>query len=204
MTQKRHKIIIGIDEAGRGPLAGPVTAAAVIVWQTSKLKRQMSKKGLKDSKRLTPKKREEIYTLLKKHPAVEWGIGRVSEKVIDKINVFRATKLAMVRAVKSLERKINRNVDFLIIDGNFDIDLPISQESIVKGDEKVFLIKLASIVAKVTRDRAMLRCHKRYLEYRFDKHKGYGTKLHLEMLYRYGPCRIHRKSFEPVKRYCKV
>ena len=111
----------------------------------------------------------------------------------------------MERAVKKLKVKNGKlKIDFLIIDGNFEIDSDIPQKSIVKGDEKVFLIKLASIIAKVTRDRAMLRCHKKYPKYRFDKHKGYGTKLHFRMLKKYGPCKIHRKSFNPMKKYCKI
>lgn len=193
LKRKGYKVIVGLDEAGRGPLAGPVTAAAVTVAINSKL--QIAK-GLKDSKKLSPKRREEIYKILKNHPQVKWEIGRVSEKVIDKINILQATKLAMKRAVNNLKIK----VDFLLIDGNFGINSDVPQKSIVKGDEKIFLIKLASIVAKVTRDRAMVRYHKKYPQYRFDKHKGYGTKLHFELLRKYGPCKIHRRTFSPVKK----
>lgn len=191
LKRKGYKVIVGLDEAGRGPLAGPVTAAAVTVAINSKL--QIAK-GLKDSKKLSPKRREEIYKILKNHPQVKWEIGRVFEKVIDKINILQATKLAMERAVKKLK------ADFLLIDGNFGINSDVPQKSIVKGDEKIFLIKLASIVAKVTRDRAMVRYHKKYPQYRFDKHKGYGTKLHFELLRKYGPCKIHRRTFSPVKK----
>ena len=201
-----HKIIVGLDEVGRGSLASSVTAAAVTVRQIPNLKSQIPK-NLKDSKKLTPKKREEIFKMLRNSSWVKWGIGRVSEKVIDKINILQATKLAMERAVNNLmskNKKQNVKVDFLLIDGNFGINSDIPQKSIIKGDERVFLIKLASIIAKVTRDRAMLRYHKKYPKYRFDKHKGYGTKLHFKMLKKYGPCRIHRKSFSPMKRYCKI
>ena len=201
-----HKIIVGLDEVGRGSLASSVTAAAVTVRQIPNLKSQIPK-NLKDSKKLTPKKREEIFKMLRNSSWVKWGIGRVSEKVIDKINILQATKLAMERAVNNLmskNKKQNVKVDFLLIDGNFGINSDIPQKSIIKGDERVFLIKLASIIAKVTRDRAMLRYHKKYPKYRFDKHKGYGTKLHFRMLKKYGPCRIHRKSFSPMKRYCKI
>ncbi len=203
-SQKRSNyILVGIDEVGRGPLAGPVTAAAVTI-NSANIKYQKSKiknisKEIKDSKRLSSKKREEIYKILKNQPEVEWGIGRVSEKVIDKINILQATKLAMVRATRNLENKIGRKINFLIIDGNFSIDLAIPQKSIIKGDEKVFLIKLSSVIAKITRDKMMLRYHKKYPKYRFDKHKGYGTKLHLESLEKYGPSKIHRKSFRPVR-----
>ena len=201
-----HKIIVGLDEVGRGSLASSVTAAAVTVRQIPNLKSQIPK-NLKDSKKLTPKKREEIFKMLRNSSWVKWGIGRVSEKIIDKINILQATKLAMERAVNNLmskNKKQNVKVDFLLIDGNFGINSDIPQKSIIKGDERVFLIKLASIIAKVTRDRAMLRYHKKYPKYRFDKHKGYGTKLHFRMLKKYGPCRIHRKSFSPMKRYCKI
>jgi ribonuclease HII len=215
MQKEKVKIMVGVDEVGRGALAGPVVAAATVVAGTklrtqprlAELGRVKNKKlkiilnNLKDSKKLTAKKREKIFEVLKKSPEVEWGIGRVSEKVIDKINIFQATKLAMKRAVNNLKSKIqnpNFKIKLLLIDGNFRIDLPVPQKSVVKGDEKVFLIKLASIVAKVTRDRMMLRYHKKYPRYRFDKHKGYGTKLHLEMLKKYGPCKIHRKTFKPI------
>lgn len=195
--------MVGIDESGRGPLSGPVVAAAVMI-KKSKFKIQ----NLKDSKKLSPKKREEIYGILKSSPWVEWGIGRVSQKVIDKINILQATRLAMERAVKKLKIKNNprkkSKIDFLLIDGNFGIALDIPQKSIIRGDEKVFLIKVASVVAKVTRDRAMLRYHRQYPRYRFDKHKGYGTKLHLKMLKKYGPCKLHRKTFNPVKNYCQT
>ncbi len=209
----KKRIIVGVDEVGRGALAGPVTAAAVVIRQFSIRNFQFS---LKDSKKLSPKKREEIFEILKNSPGVEWGIGRVSEKVIDRINIFQATKLAIKRAISNLEKKLlpyfsDSNVKTrekkltmeLLIDGNFEIDLPLPQKSIIKGDEKVFLIKLASIIAKVTRDRAMVRYHKKYSQYRFDQHKGYGTKLHFEMLKKYGPCKIHRKTFRPIREYQK-
>jgi len=204
LRKKGYKVIVGLDEVGRGGLSGPVTAAAVTVQRFSIFNPQFLKE-LKDSKKLSPRKRKEIFEMLRNLPKVKWGIGRVSEKVIDKINILQATKLAMERAVKKLKVKNGKlKIDFLIIDGNFKIDSDIPQKSIVKGDEKVFLIKLASIVAKVTRDRAMLRYHKKYPKYRFDKHKGYGTKLHFKMLKKYGPCKIHRKSFNPMKKYCKI
>ncbi|RLC40223.1 MAG: ribonuclease HII [Candidatus Nealsonbacteria bacterium] len=208
------KVVIGIDEAGRGSLGGPVVACAVMFKSKNKIKKEIAPKiqnpkFLKDSKKLSPKRREEIFEILRRSPEVEWGIGRVSERVIDKINIFQATKLAMKRAVRNLEKKLSSNKShgscltkekFLLIDGNFEIPIDIPQKSIIKGDEKMFLIKLASIIAKVTRDRVMARYHKKYPQYRFDKHKGYGTKLHLEMLKKYGPCKIHRKTFKPVQK----
>ena len=206
LKKRRCKIIIGLDEVGRGALSGSVTAAAVSVKKFSIFNSQFSKE-LKDSKKLNPNKRKKIFKMLVNLSGVEWGIGRVSEKIIDKINVFQATKLAMKRAINNLISKSKKQkikVDFLLIDGNFSINLDIPQKSIVKGDEKIFLIKLASIIAKVSRDKSMLRYHKQYPQYRFDKHKGYGTRLHFKMLKKYGPCKIHRRSFNPIKNYCKI
>jgi ribonuclease HII len=212
LWQKGFKRVAGLDEVGRGPLAGPVVAAAVSIIANCKFKAKSVRssssrcdsiiadfKNLKDSKKLSPKKREEFYKILKKNTAIEWGIGRVSEKVIDKVNILEATKLAMKKAVKNLERK----PDFLILDGNFKIDVNISQKSIIKGDEKVFSCAAASILAKVYRDRIMERYDKKYPQYGFKKHKGYPTKFHLKMLKKYGSCKIHRKSFKPVKKISK-
>lgn len=187
--------MVGIDESARGPLAGPVIACAVTVPKFLISNFKFLK--IKNSKELSSKRREEVYELLRQNPNVEWGIGRVSEGVIDRINVLEATKLAMKRAVRNLEKKI-KNIDYLLIDGNFGINIDIPQRSIVKADEKVFSCAAASIVAKVSRDRAMLRYHKKYPQYGFDKHKGYPTKLHQAMLKKYGPCRLHRASFKPV------
>jgi len=213
LWRKGYRYVVGLDEAGRGPLAGPVVASAVVIT-TAKVKNQKSKiknilKRIKDSKKLTPKKREEFYNLLTNHPQIKWGIGKVSEKVIDKINILEATKLAMERAVKNLEKKhhilkmidwtLSKKVGFLILDGKIKLDLPIPQKSIIKADEKVFSCAAASILAKVYRDRIMKRYHKRYPRYGFDKHKGYPTLQHRKMLKKYGPCKIHRKTFKPVK-----
>ena len=200
LWRKGFKRVACLDEAGRGCLAGPVVAAAVII-KDKKLNRakllRLNLDSINDSKKLTPRKREELYKILTKTPGIEWAIGRVSEKVIDKINILEATKLAMKRAIRKLKRKPN----CLILDGNFKIDLPISQKSIIKGDEKVFSCAAASILAKVTRDRIMQKYHKKYPQYGFDKHKGYPTKMHRKKLKKYGPCKIHRKSFKPLKRF---
>jgi ribonuclease HII len=194
LWKKGYKVVVGLDEAGRGPLAGPVVAAAVSIIPNSKF--QIPK--LRDSKKLTLKKREEFFKIITETSNIKWGIGKVSEKVIDKINIFEATKLAMKRAIKSLERKLKRKANFLILDGNFKIDLKIPQKSIVRGDEKVLSCAMASIIAKVTRDRIMEKYAKKFPEYGFEKHKGYGTKFHLKMLKKYGPCKIHRRSFFPI------
>jgi ribonuclease HII len=186
-----YKTVVGIDEAGRGPLAGPVVAGAVYIKEIKVLDKIL--RMVKDSKKLSQRQREEIYEIAKNHPQVKWGIGVVSEKVIDKINILEATKLAMKKAIRNLKP------NFLLIDGNFKLDLDIAQKSIIRGDEKVLSCSLASIFAKVERDRLMEKMHKKYPQYGFDKHKGYGTRFHMEMLKKNGPCKIHRETFAPVR-----
>ena len=200
----------GIDEAGRGPLAGPVVAAAAVIILPSlspklslfkfsaheNLKR-LSLHKLKDSKQLSLKQREEYYNIFQKHQRIEWGIGKVSERVIDRINIYQATKLAMERAVRNLSKRVVPQ--FLYIDGNMEIEVAIPQKAVVRGDETIQLCAMASIIAKVTRDRIMVRYHKKYPEYGFASHKGYGTQFHREMLKKYGPCPIHRMSFTLLK-----
>ena len=194
LWKKGYKFVIGIDEAGRGPLAGPVVAVAAII------RLKVLDFGVRDSKMLSPKQREEIYNALIKHQDVEWGIGIVSEKIIDKINILEATKLAIEKAIKDLEKKINITTGgFLILDGNFAINSDIPQKSIIKADQKVFSCALASIFAKVRRDRMMEKYHKQYPQYGFNKHKWYGTVHHFKMIEKYGPCKIHRKTFCPIK-----
>ncbi len=192
LWKRGYKYVACLDEAGRGPLAAPVVAAAVIFKNP---KFQIQNLRIKDSKQLSAKRREELFKILTKNPQIEWGIGRVSEKVIDKINILEATKLAMKKAIQ----KLNKKPKFLIIDGNFKINSSISQKSIIKADEKVFSCAIASILAKVYRDKIMRRYHQKYPQYGFDRHKGYPTKLHRKMLKKYGPCEIHRRTFKPVK-----
>jgi ribonuclease HII len=227
LWKKGYNMVVGIDEAGRGPLAGPVVAAAVAVNPKFKIKNskqitnykpknpnlfrisdlgfRILAKEVKDSKLLSEKKREKLFEIIAKCPLMGWGIGRVSEKVIDKINILEATKLAMMKAVKSLESKLKKEkklkIDYLLIDGNFRIYSDMGQKSIIKGDQKVFSIAAASIIAKVYRDKIMRRYHKKYPQYAFDVHKGYPTKSHCMTLEKYGPCEIHRKTFYPVKKY---
>lgn len=167
--------------------------------------------NIRDSKQLSEKQREKIYKELVNCCDIGWGIGIVSEKVIDKINILEATKLAMKKAVvdigrKFCGRKISGQIDFLLLDGNFTLrqaqgEKYIRQKSIIKGDEKVISIAMASIIAKVTRDRIMQKFHKKYSKYGFDKHKGYPTRAHFANLEKFGPCKIHRKTFWPVKSY---
>ena len=176
--------VCGVDEAGRGPLAGPVCAAAVI------LPRGCIIDGLNDSKKLSEKKREQLFDVITQK-AEAYSIAMASEKEIDEINILQATFLAMRRAVGSLEIK----PDFVIVDGNRDPLLGIKTMTLVKGDSLCESVAAASVLAKVTRDRYMLKLCEKYPEYQFQKHKGYGTKLHYEMIEKYGISDIHRKSF---------
>ncbi len=189
--------IVGIDEAGRGPLAGPVVSSAVFLKKKEKFL-----DSIKDSKKINPNKRKKVFNQLIKSKNIEWGLGIVSEKIIDKINILEATKLAMKKAVLNLEDKIKpKTVDFLLLDGNFKINFDLAQKFVKKGDIKVFSISIASIIAKVKRDKMMEKYDKDYPVYGFKNHKGYGTKKHFEMIKKHGPCKIHRKTFNPVKKY---
>ena len=181
-----YKKVAGVDEVGRGPLAGPVIACAVAINGANPPKI----KNVRDSKQLSARQREMIYQELIQHPGVEWGVGVVSEKIIDKINILEATKLAMQKAVQKLARP-----NFLILDGNFSIKSNIPQKSIIKGDEKVCSCSCASIIAKVTRDKLMQKYDQKYPYYHFASNKGYGTKIHREMLKKHGPSKIHRQTF---------
>ena len=185
--QKRaegYELICGVDEAGRGPLAGPVFAAAVILPSDYEIK------GVNDSKKLSPKKRERLFDEIIEH-AVAYSIQSCDQKVIDEINILGATMLAMKTAVESL----SVTPEIVFVDGNRLPNWEIPSESIVKGDATSASIAAASILAKVSRDRFMLEMDKKYPEYEFAKHKGYPTELHYEKLREYGPCEIHRKTF---------
>lgn len=177
-------LICGVDEAGRGPLAGPVCAAAVI------LPKHLQIPGLTDSKKLTDKKRRELFPLIQEQ-AVSYGIGLASETEIDEINILQATFLAMRRALAQLRVK----PDLALIDGNRETDFGLPVKTVVRGDSLSANIAAASILAKVTRDNILLDLAKQYPEYGFDVHKGYGTKAHYEALRMYGPCPIHRRTF---------
>lgn len=191
--------ICGIDEVGRGPLAGPVVACALTINNSKNFAAEKFKK-LKDSKKLSAKQREKWHRALLENGCVKFGIGIVSEKIIDKINILEATKSAMQKALENLTCKLADKPDFLLIDGNFILEqIDLNQKAVLRGDEKIISIAAASIIAKVTRDKMMLKYHKKYPDYFFDKHKGYGTKLHFEMIKKHGPCPIHRRSFEPIK-----
>ena len=179
-----YKMICGVDEAGRGPLAGPVCAAAVI------LPKGLELPGLNDSKKLTDKKRRELFPIIKEQ-AIAYGIGLASHEEIDEVNILQATYLAMERAIAQLEGK----ADFALIDGNRAKDFGLPLRTVVKGDSLSASIAAASVLAKVTRDDIMLEMAKEYPEYGFEVHKGYGTKAHYEALRTHGHSPIHRMTF---------
>ncbi len=181
--------VCGIDEAGRGPLAGPVVAAAVV------LPRDFEHPTLTDSKKLTPKMRERIYTELTTHPAIEWSVASISAPEIDELDILRATWKAMVTARDGLKTP----PDWTLVDGLRVPPLGEAQTPLVGGDSRSWSIAAASVLAKVTRDRWMTEAEAAHPGYGFARHKGYGTAAHLEALRQLGPCPIHRRSFAPVR-----
>jgi ribonuclease HII len=182
-----YSLVAGIDEAGRGPLAGPVTAAAVILPRNVKLE------GVRDSKKMTPRAREEAFSLIEER-AISVSLAVVSPREIDRINILQAARKAMKHAVLHLDPQ----PDYLLIDGTHHVELPIQQRCIVRGDQQSLSISAASVVAKVYRDRMMCSYHELYPLYGFSSNKGYGTRGHLEAITRYGPCSIHRLTFRGV------
>lgn len=187
-----HAIVAGVDEAGRGPLAGPVVAAAVVIpvhlWSI------LSEMGFDDSKKLTARRREDLMAELLACEGVDRAVGQCSAQEIDKLNILRATHEAMRRALVGL-----KNVpDFCLVDGLPVVGLPCSHEAIVKGDGLVLSIAVASILAKVTRDKIMIEADNEFPQYGFAQHKGYGTRAHLKAIEKYEPCPIHRRTFGPV------
>ena len=188
--EKGYRLVAGADEAGRGPLAGPVVAAAVVLPADSILP------GLDDSKKLSPAKREELFPKIQTQ-AIAYGVAVVSPEVIDEINILQAALLAMQQAVEQLQPV----PDLLLIDGNKKINSTLDQWAIVKGDSKSLSIAAASVLAKVTRDHIMQDYHHLYPQYEFARHKGYGTKLHRDLIAEHGPCPIHRRTFKGVSQY---
>lgn len=192
LYEENLTLICGVDEVGRGPLIGPVVAAAVI------LPVNYFHKDIKDSKKLTEKKREMLYDIIMRD-SISVGIGVVSEDVIDDINIYEATKVAMKEAIS----KLNIKPEHILIDA-MKLDLDIPSTSIIKGDAKSESIAAASIIAKVTRDRMLVDMDKEFPMYDLKNNKGYGTRKHLEALEKYGACKYHRKSFKPVSELVKV
>ena len=182
--EKGYNLVCGVDEAGRGPLAGPVCAAAVV------LPKGLILEGVNDSKKLTEKKREALFDVITEQ-ALDWSIAFATVEEIEEINILNAAMLAMKRAVEELKNP----VDFAIIDGNRKPPLEIDCEAVVKGDAKSMSVAAASILAKVSRDRILRQYAVDYPQYGYEKHKGYGTKVHVEALKKYGPCEVHRPSF---------
>lgn len=188
LHKQGYQYIVGTDEAGRGPMAGPLVAAAVILSDKFYLE------TLNDSKQISAKMREKLYDIIMKE-AIEIQVEVISVEEVDRLNVYQASKQAMLSCIKKMKTK----VDYILTDAmKLDIDIPCLD--IIKGDQKAACIAAASIIAKVTRDRLMIEIDKEYPQYGFSKHKGYVTKYHLEMLDKYGPSAVHRQSFEPVQR----
>jgi len=188
LRSQNYKYIVGTDEAGRGPMAGPVVVAAVILPFDVKIE------GINDSKQLTAKQRDKLYEKIIE-TAIEYSIEFIDVEDVDKLNVYEASRIGMINCIK----KLKTPVDYVLTDAmKLELDIPCL--SLIKGDAKSASIAAASILAKVSRDRYMIEISKKYPQYGFEKHKGYVTKYHLEMLEKYGPCEIHRKSFDPVKK----
>lgn len=183
-----YKLVAGVDEAGRGPLAGPVVAAAVILPVGIRLS------GVKDSKQMTARARSEAFDTIR-HAALTSGIGVVSVSYIEKFNILQASLEAMSRAIRALDPQ----PEIILVDGIHAVPIPITQKCLKKGDQLSRSISAASVLAKVYRDRIMVCCHRMYPDYGFDKHKGYGTRQHLEALKQLGPCPVHRLTFKGVQ-----
>lgn len=181
--------VAGTDEAGRGPLAGPVVAACVI------LPAHCDPHGFRDSKQLTPERRRELAARLLALPGAHWGLGVVSAAEIDRINILQAALLAMKKAVQALPGP----PEYLLVDGKFPVSLALPQQALVRGDSRSASIAAASILAKVHRDEIMAELHQQYPQYNFLQHKGYGTAEHRRLLQAHGPCPEHRRSFKPVR-----
>jgi len=187
------KYVVGIDEAGRGPLAGPVCAGAVLIDEKCELSELV-----RDSKKMTEKRREEVFEFIKEN-SLGWGVCMVSNMVIDKKGIQEAVRIAMWEALKQVEKMIGRKAEYLIVDGtNVSNLFGYDMLKIKAGDLKHYSISAASILAKVTRDRYMKDISIKYPEYGFERHVGYGTKAHIEAIQKYGPCDIHRRSFKPI------
>lgn len=198
--EQGYQFIAGIDEAGRGPLAGPVVAGAVIAYPhiIEEIRRKPEFRLIRDSKTLSAKQRERAYDFIVQN--FEWGVGMSDHKTIDRVNILQAAFLAMKKAVSDLKNKTKKKPQIILLDGRSPIpNISMRQENIINGDKHVFSISAASIIAKVTRDRLMLEFHEKFPRYGFAKHKGYGTRDHFAMIGKHGLCEIHRKTFAKSK-----
>ena len=190
LAERGYQAVAGVDEAGRGPLAGPVVAGAVILPLDCRFEQ------FKDSKKLSPQAREKLFVVLQDMD-IPLGVGLASPAEIDRINILQASLLAMKRAVLALSVKS----DYLLVDGKFQVPLGLPQQALVKGESKSASIAAASIIAKVSRDRLMAQYHQQFPEYCFDRHKGYPTALHRQLVKKFGPCEIHRRTFKGVREF---
>lgn len=191
LWKKGYKIVAGLDEAGRGPLAGPVVAGCVVISSPNQVV-----DIVRDSKKMTKKQRDVAFDLIKEKSDA-YGVGVVDAKRIDEIGIRYAVLEAMTMAISEVEKILGKRVEYIIADGGIYLLEDYSMESINKGDLNHYSIAAGSVLAKVTRDRLMEEYSKKYPEYGFEKHVGYGTRYHMEMISKYGPCEIHRRSFAP-------
>lgn len=193
LWEKGFKIVAGIDEAGRGPLAGPVVAGCVVISSPEQVI-----ESVRDSKKMTERQRNTAFDLIKEKSDA-YGVGVVDAKRIDEIGIRYAVREAMVKAIEATEKMLGKRIDYIIADGGIYLIEDYNMESINKGDLNHYSIAAGSVLAKVSRDRIMNQYANTYQTYGFEKHMGYGTKLHMEMIQKYGPCDIHRRSFAPFK-----
>ena len=199
LNKKGFSFICGVDEVGRGPWAGPITACAVVIERNDYKFKKLKKMGVRDSKKLDEEKREMFFEVLTKDPEIIFSLGWVSSKEIDKLGMAEANNLVLKRSIRGLKIK----PDYVLSDGFLIKKLGFKKEKVVKGDSKVLTIAAASIIAKVSRDRYMIELSKKYAHYGFEKHKGYGTKRHQKAIKEFGICPEHRKSFKPIAEIIK-
>lgn len=194
LNRKGFSFICGVDEVGRGPWAGPITACAVVIERNDYKFKKLKKMGVRDSKKLDEEKREIFFNILTNDSEIDYSLGWVSCKEIDKLGMAEANNLVLKRAIRGLKIK----PDYVLSDGFLIKKLGLKKEKVIKGDSKILTIAAASIIAKVSRDRYMVELSKKYAHYGFEKHKGYGTKKHQEAIKQFGLCPEHRKSFKPI------
>lgn len=200
LNKKGFSFICGVDEVGRGPWAGPITACAVVIERNDYKFKKLKKIGIRDSKKLDEEKREKFFEILIKDPEIDFALGWVTSREIDKLKMAEANNLVLKRAIRGLKTK----PDYVLSDGLLIKKLEFKKEKVVKGDRKILTIAVASIIAKVSRDRYMVELSQKFKHYGFEKHKGYGTKKHQAMIKKYGVCPEHRKSFKPIKEILKI